>query len=134
MFDPELEQAVEKMQKSDAPMSKSDQYQQLKKFSNRQRLPTESPEQAFTRFITKDPDGRVLYQNFVRAKGASFAPAPESASDDNGDSAGLQKLRKIAAEIRSKDPMLSPQQATALALRTPAGAQAALEDRKARVG
>jgi hypothetical protein len=41
MYDPELEQAVEKLQKSGAPLSKADQYAQLKKFSNRARLPTE---------------------------------------------------------------------------------------------
>src|SRR5450631_2397904 len=134
-FDLELEQAVEKMQKSDAPPSKADQYAQLKKFSNRARLPTESPEQAFAKFITTDPLGKQLYRTYTQTKGISVPAQTGSDADDNaGGSAGLQKLRKIAAELRAKDPKLSPQQATALAMQTPDGARAALEDRMSRTG
>jgi hypothetical protein len=54
--------------------------------------------------------------------------------DDDDSNSGLEKLRTIGAGLRAKDPKLSPQQATALAMRTPEGAKAAMQDRQARLG
>ena len=136
MFDPELEQAVA-LCKSDEPipLKKSQQYERLKLFANRQRLATESPEQAFTRFITKTPEGQVLYKTFTQTKGASFAPAPEPDADaSGGPSEGYKGLQGVAEKLRAADPTMTKQQATAAALRTPEGARFALQDRKARLG
>jgi hypothetical protein len=147
-LDLELEQAVEKLQKSDARLSKADQYQQLRKFSNRARLPTETPEKAFVKFITADPLGKQLYARFVQTKaidfnvlpsgvnpGAGGDPKRQTGSDADGDesSRSLQTLHEIAVKIRARHPQLSPQQATAKALQTPEGARAALQERQDRL-
>jgi hypothetical protein len=94
-YDLELEQAVEKLQKSDAPLSKADQYAQLKKFSNRARLPTESPEQAFAKFITTDPHGKQLYRTFTQNQGrVVLAP--------NGGSGGLEATKRKIRQRRRR--------------------------------
>jgi hypothetical protein len=137
MFDLELEQAVAKIQKSDTPLSKSDQYAQLKKFSLRQRLPTESPEQAFTRLITTDPYGKALYKTYTQTKGASFSPQPDEtrAKSDGGETEGMKTLKAIADQIRSKYPdlQLSKSAAISLAMTTDAGRAAYEADRKSRL-
>jgi len=141
MFDPELEQAVAKMQKGDAPMSKADQYAQLRKFSNRQRLPTETPEKAFVKFITTDPDGKQLYARYAQTKaGASAAtgraPTPDQARDVLKAGGGLETLHEIATAIQTKFPelRLSKSAAIAAALETEVGKEAYVADRKARTG
>lgn len=141
MYDPELEGAVAKMRKSDEPMSKSDQYLQLKKFSNRQRAPTESVEKAFTRFITTDPDGKALYKAYTQSRGVSvpFAKTGNDADGDNdasnGETTHMQTLREIASKIQQKHPELglTKSSAMSLALTTEAGKQAYEADKLARM-
>jgi hypothetical protein len=131
-YDPELEKAVAKSDELVTTMKKSDQYLQLKKFANRQRLPTESEQQAFTRFILKTPEGQALFKSFNQTRGVSVPGPQEPAVAGSGESEGLKKLREIAAQLKAQDPMLSKQQALSKAIQTPAGAAAYLEDRKSR--
>lgn len=152
-YDPDLEKAVA-LCKSDEPqpLKKHEQYERLKVFSNRQRLPTESPEQAFTRFITKTPEGQVLYKAFTKAKGASVAtghnagaegdPKRQTGNDADGDIDGppadgetehMRALRILAATLQAKNPTMSKQQALAKVIQTPEGARVALLERNARL-
>ena len=154
MFDPELEKAVEKLCKSDAPvtMTKSDQYLQLKRFSNRQRLPTESVEKAFTRFITTDPDGKQLYRTYTQTRGVSVPvaktatghnagaegdPKRQTGNDGDGETEHMRTLREIASKIQIAHPelRLTKSSAITLAISTiPAAREAYLADRRARTG
>jgi hypothetical protein len=144
MFDPELEQAVAKMQKSDAPMSKADQYLQLKKFSNRQRTGTQSEHQAIAAFIEHDPLGRQLYRKYAQTRGVSVPSdivksGMQSGSDIDGPPDGetehMKTLRSIATAIQTKHPelRLTKSSAMSLALTTEAGKAAYLADRQARL-
>jgi hypothetical protein len=145
-FDPELEKAVA-LCKSDEPVTlkKHEQYERLKLFANRQRLPAESPQQAFARFISKTPEGQVLYKEFTKATGVSVPIAKtgmQSGSDidgdndaSNGETSHMQTLRSIATAIQTKHPelRLTKSAAMSLAIQTPAGAAAYLADRKSRL-
>jgi hypothetical protein len=150
MFDPELEAAVAKVQKSGDSSSKAEQYAALKKFSNRQRLPNESEAQAFTRMVTTDPYGKALYKTYTMTKGASFdgslasggnagaagiaKPQTGRSGDDADDDSGFGQLKAIADALRVNNPQLSPAQATNLAMKTPEGARAYAVDRQQRLG
>jgi hypothetical protein len=156
-YDPELEKAVA-ICKSDEPqpLKKHEQYEQIRKFANRQRLPTETIEKAVTRFITQDPDGRALYKTFAMSKGASFDAASlpsgrqpggtgtpkRQSGQDSGDVDGppaagetehMRALRILAATLQAKDPTLSKYQAMAKTIQTVEGARLALADRQARL-
>jgi hypothetical protein len=141
-FDPELEQAVEKMQKSDAPMSKSAQYEQLRKFSNRARLPTETVEKSFVRFITTDPLGKQLYARYSQTRGVSVPSVDvakadkEPDGDDSGETEHMRTLREIATKIQQNNPELRLTKASAMSLAIttiPAAREAYLADKKARL-
>jgi hypothetical protein len=152
-FDPDLEKAVA-ICKSDEPlpMKKHEQYEQIRKFANRQRQTGESIEKAVSRFITQDPDGRVLYKAFTKARGPQATTAtghnagnpcyPEAQSGESGsdidgppsegETEHMRALRILAATLRQKDPALSKAAAMAKALMTAEGATLYLRDKQAR--
>jgi hypothetical protein len=160
-FDLELEAAAAKMQKSDAPMAKADQYLQLKKFSNRQRLPGESEQQAFAKFIVQDPHGKQLYARYVQTRGVSVPVAKVDFNDlpsghnpghdgdpkrqtggdadgidgppQDGESEHMRALRILAATLQAKHPAMSKQQSLAKAITTVEGARLYLLDRQLRL-
>jgi hypothetical protein len=134
MFDPEAEQAVEKLQKNDKPMAKADQFWQLRKFSARQRVAGKSEQQAFTKYILTDPIGKQLYRQYAETRAVPSSAVAKAADDEPGENEHMQELRKIATAIQAKNPELhlSKAAAMAVAIQTPLGKQAYEMDKRAR--
>jgi hypothetical protein len=120
-----------------APTSKPRDFwwSEIRKTANRRRQPGQSIESAVAALIV-DPDGAPLYKAMKVApvrSGDDIAKSQELDADD-GTTEGLRKLHAIAEKLRVERPelRLSKSSAIALAIRTPAGAAAYLEDRKSR--
>ena len=121
--DPELEQAVEKLlQKSEKPLAKAEQYQLMRKFSLRQRTGSETEQQAFVRFIERDPYGKQLYRQYTETRGVSVPTEAKAADSEPDESDHMRKLHEIADKIREKYPEqhLTKSAAITLAIQTPA--------------
>jgi hypothetical protein len=142
VHDAELETTIALAKSAPERKTKSEWYAELRKHANRRRLPGETIEKAFAKFIT-DPDGIPLYKAYKATRGPSLsgsdidgpdaAPVPDPDAVDGG-SDGLKRLRAIANSLRAKDASLSHSAAMARAMKTPEGMKAALEDRRSRIG
>jgi hypothetical protein len=88
-------------------------YRAIAKVAETQRKPNESTQQSFARFITQDPDGKVMYRCYKTAAGSDYVPpAPEPTPVIKADSA-YARLKKIASDLREDKPDLKLTEAAA---------------------
>src|SRR5258705_7279547 len=122
------------LQKSEKPLAKAEQYQLMRKFSLRQRTGSETEQQAFVRFMERDPYAKQLYRQYTETRGVSVPTVAKAADSEPDESDHMRKLHEIADKIREKYPEqhLTKSAAITLAIQTPAGAQAYLADKQTR--
>jgi hypothetical protein len=82
-------------------------YGAITKAAETQRKQNESPQQSFARYITQDPDGKVMYRCYKTAAGSDYVPSePEPAPVIKSDSA-YGRLKKIAGDLCAENPGLT---------------------------
>jgi hypothetical protein len=92
---------------ADNHVSRSNWYGVLKALAEQRRGPTESSAQAFTKFVTGDPDGRALFAAHRSASGPDFVPEQVTAAPVLKSDSAYAQLRKIADGLCAEDPSLS---------------------------
>ncbi|GGI24141.1 hypothetical protein [Bradyrhizobium guangdongense] len=90
--------------------SKSEWYKVIKSLAERQRQTDETPEQAFTRFVTASEDGKALFKAMRSAGGPDWDPPAPKLMVIKSDSA-YAELRRIAERIQKDEPALTREQA-----------------------
>jgi hypothetical protein len=86
--------------------TKSQWYLAIQKLAEEQRQPRETAQKAFSRVVTSDMDGRVMFKCYMSAAGDDYRPAAEPAPVLKKDSA-YSKLKKIAGELKAENPSLT---------------------------
>jgi hypothetical protein len=106
-----------------APLySKRDWYAEIQKRAEACKQEGESPAQAFSRFIQKNPEGRLLYEAYRRTPGAVNGTGP-SEVEKASTPTPLPSYTKLVAkgeELRKADPKLTKEQAFVKAYTDPA--------------
>jgi len=106
-----------------APLySKGDWYAEIQKRAEARKQEGESPAQAFSRFIQKHPEGRILYEAYRRTPGVVSGTGPRHVAKATEPTPvpSYTKLMVKAAELRKSKPDLSEAQAFAKVFGDPA--------------
>jgi len=86
-------------------MTKRDMYIDIARRAEAQRLQGETEAQAFSRYITKDPDGIALFSVHKVLSGPDFEfPRPEVTKADDAPTPALDKLKQLADAHRRDNP------------------------------
>jgi hypothetical protein len=93
-------------------MEKHDFYDAIVKRADELRTDGESPQQAFSKVITEDETGRLLYKAMQIAPGAEVKPAPQSSPTSPEAAAALlgpahARLHSQAVDHKRANPRLS---------------------------
>ena len=86
--------------------SRQQWYSAISKAAEAQRKPNETREMAFSRFVTGDADGKVMFKAMRGAAGNDYMPPTPAAPVVKANSAN-EEIRKLADEMTGADPSLS---------------------------
>ena len=89
-------------------------YGAIQKLAEEERQPHESAQQAFSRFVTEDADGRVMFAAWKSATGSDFQPPAVTTPTLKSDSA-YAALKRLVADICAEHPDLTEHQGFAKA-------------------
>lgn len=108
-------------------------YSAISKAAEAQRKPNETREMAFSRFVTGDADGKVMFKAMRGAAGNDYVPpAPEPAPVMKSDSA-YGRLKKMASELCAETPGLTASAAFVKVFTDPANRELAEQSKREQV-
>ena len=114
--------------------SKTDFYTEITKRAETARRVGESFSQAFARYVTEEPDGKMLYCAYKRAGGPPPRPEPRPAPERRTVEPGqaCKKLMRLADAERAAHPELRQAQAFAKVYEDPRNGELVAAERAER--
>ncbi len=91
----------------------------IKKAAAATRKAGESEAQAYTRFVTKDADGRAMFEAMSFADGPDHLTTAKGLPPTPTDTPSMARLRRLAVAHQAEHPELTPEQAFAAVYRDP---------------
>jgi len=103
------------MQPETETITKDEIYDQIKTRALAQKREGDTEAQAFSRYITEEPEGRALYTALKRSQGTIENAGPRSVTtkSEPAPTPSLVALNALAAQLRKSDPKLTEAQAVA---------------------
>jgi hypothetical protein len=111
-------------------ITKKEWHDEINKRAQAERRSGESPEQAYSRFLTETGDGRTLYQAFKRApQGPQAETAAPAAKNTPEPTPSYRRLMAKAEALREAEPTLTREQAFTKVYTDPRNGEVAMAER-----